>query len=178
MRTTTEGTTRPPQPAPSRQPPWPGRRRVPVDPRLRRRQIDVRRAEGRRRLRWLAAVVGVVVVVASAWGLTRSPLLDVNRVLVEGATHTPQDAIRAAAGTPPGRPMTEVDGSEAAARLAGLAWVQRAEVRREWPGTVRIRVTERIATIATRDGAGGWVLVDRTGRVLERATAPPPGMAM
>ncbi len=51
-------------------------------------------------------------------------------------------------------------------------------MRREWPGTVRIRVVERIATTATTDTAGGWVLVDRTGRVLDRVPAPPPGMAV
>ncbi|MGI9033123.1 MAG: hypothetical protein ACR2HY_05490, partial [Acidimicrobiales bacterium] len=59
--------------------------RVPIDPRIRRRQLQVRRAEGRRRLRLLVATSIVVAVLGAGWGLTRSPLLDVDRVTVQGA---------------------------------------------------------------------------------------------
>ena len=68
MRTVTE---------PSRQD-----RAVVVDPRIRKRQIDVRRAEGRRRLRVLTVVVIVVLLVAGALAATRTPLLDVDRIVV------------------------------------------------------------------------------------------------
>ena len=154
------------------------RRGVPVDPRIRRRQIDVRRADGRRRLCVLSAAFCAVVLFGVGWGSTRTPLFDVDRIVIEGARNTSEAEVRFAAGINPGQAMTGVDGSGAARRLAGLTWVLRADVRREWPGTVRIRLVERIATVATRDAAGGWALVDRAGRVLDRATAPPPGMAM
>jgi len=37
-------------------------------------------------------------------------------------------------------------------------------------------VVERSAAAVTRDDTGGWALVDRTARVLERASEPPPGL--
>ena len=158
--------------------PQQGRRSMPVDPRIRRRQIDVRRAAGRRRLRVVAAVLVVAALVAGAWGATRTALLDVDRIVVEGVTHTPPDEVRAVSGIDDHQPMTEVDAASVSRRLSRLAWVLRSRVSREWPGTVRIRVVERTATAVTSDDAGGLVLVDRSGRVLERAAARPPGLPL
>ena len=157
-------------------PPEPPRRGIPVDLRIRRRQIDVRRAEGRRRLRLLSGALALAVLVAGGWAATRTPLFDVDRVLVDGAVHTPAEEVRAVANVALGGAMTGIDGSEVSRRLSRLAWVQRTEVRREWPGTVRIRVVERSAAAVTRDDTGRWALVDRTARVLERPPAPPPGL--
>jgi cell division protein FtsQ len=46
-------------------------------------------------------------------------------------------------------------------------------VHRHWPGTVRVEVVERTAAAAVPVQAGGWVLLDATGRQL--ALAPDPG---
>lgn len=149
---------------------------LPVDPRIRRRQIDVRRAQGRRRLRVALTIAASVALLSAAWGTTRSPLLDVDRLVVDGAVHTPESVVQAAASVAPGEAMTDVDRTGAARRLSRLPWVLWADVRRDWPATVRVRLVERTPIAVTRDDAGDWALVDRTGRVLERAAAPPPGL--
>lgn len=152
--------------------------RVMIDPRIRRRQIDVVRAAGRRRLRLVVAGLVTTVLVAAAWGATRSPLLDVDRVVVVGAAQTGTDAVLTTASISPGRAMTDVDGAGAARKVSGLPWVLRTEVTREWPSTVRIRVFERRPVAVVRQGDTAWVLVDRTGRVLAPATTPRPDLVV
>lgn len=159
----------------------PGQRtppRVPIDPRIRRRQIDVLRAAGRRRLRLVVAGLVTVAMAGAAWGVTRSPLLDVDRIVVEGATHSGEAAVRAAAAIQPGRAMTDVDGDGAVRSVSRLPWVLRTDVLRDWPATVRIRVVERSAAAVTQQEGAAWVLVDRAGRVLAPAPSPPPGLVI
>jgi cell division protein FtsQ len=62
--------------------------------------------------------------------------------------------------------MLSVDTAAAARHLRQLPWVDTAVVERAFPNTVRIRLTERTASATAARPAGGWVLLDRTGRVL------------
>jgi len=151
---------------------------VASDPRIRRRQIDVLRAAGRRRLRLVVAGLATVALAAAVGGATRSPLLDVDRIVIEGATHSGDAAVRAAAAIHRGGAMTDVDRVGSARSVSGLPWVLRTDVVREWPGTVRIRVVERSATAVTQQEGAAWVLVDRVGRVLAPAPSPPPGLVI
>ncbi len=59
--------------------------------------------------------------------------------------------------------------------LEALPYVERAEVVREWPDTVRIVVRER-QPAAWIDAPAGKAVVDGTGRVLEVGAAPPAGL--
>ena len=152
-----------------------------MDPRIRDRRVRVRREEGRRRLRLLVGGAAAMAMVAAGWGVTRSPLMDVDRVVVRGSEMTPAAAVVAASRVERGRAMTAVRERAVAARVARLPWVARARVSRHWPGTVRVVVTERRPAAwvrATRSAPKGrpWLLVDRTGRVLTRATGTLPGL--
>jgi cell division protein FtsQ len=157
-------------------PPHPAAERVshPIDPRFRQRRIEVRRVEGRRRLRVLLTLGGFVLFALAAWGATRSPFLDVDRVLVTGSARVPAAAVAAASGVQQGTAMFDVDEAEARRRVEALPWVLQARVHRHWPATVTIDVQERMP-IAALPGPGGVGVVDRTGRVLTVAPAPPPG---
>lgn len=151
---------------------------APMDPRIRRRRMEVRRDEGRRRLRVLLAVLIILTVSVAAWVAVRSPLLDVDRVQVEGVEHTAATAIVHEAAVHGGQAMIDVDEGGAARRVEGLPWIATAQVQRRWPSTVRISVTERRAVAVTRvdAGAGGWALLDATARVLEIVPNPPGGV--
>jgi cell division protein FtsQ len=59
-----------------------------------------------------------------------------------------------------------VDTGAAERRLRRLPWVQTAVVERGFPNTVKIHITERVAAAVAARPAGGWVLLDRSGRVL------------
>lgn len=138
-----------------------------IDPRIQLRRDQVRADDVRRRRRRLAAFVLVTALIGVGVGLTRSPLLDVDHVRTVGATRTGPDAVLAAARIDIGSPMVSIDLGAAEARIERLPWVADASVTRDWPGTVRIAVIERVR-VATTDGPSP-LLVDREGRILGSA---------
>lgn len=145
---------------------------VVVDPRMRQRRMEVSRTRGRRqrrRLLWLAVPVVLVAVLAA---VAQTPLLDVDRVTVEGAGQTPRRAIIEASQISHGDSMAGLDEAAAERRVAELPWVADANAVREWPGTVRITVSERTPVAVVAAGQGGWATVDATGRVLHVGEDP------
>jgi cell division protein FtsQ len=146
-----------------------------VDPRIRQRRIAVRRSAGRRRLRRLLVLGAVVVLLAGLVALTRSPLLAVRHIRVTGASQTSADAVVAASGIKLGSPLLDVSTATARRKIAALPWVKTVSVRRSFPGTVAVQVTERIPIAVVADG-DGWLEVDRSGRVLARVPSAPAGL--
>jgi cell division protein FtsQ len=146
-----------------------------MEPRIRVRRAQVRRQEGRRRLRVLVALLTVAGGAGAGWAATRSPLLDIDHVVVDGASHTGTGTAARAIGVDPGQPMLDVDGGAVARRLRALPWVRSVSVRKDWPGTLRVELVERSAVAVTPNVSGGWALVDGSGRVLSWSAAPPPG---
>ena len=80
-----------------------------VDPRFRERRIAVRKDAGRRRLKRLLLLVFVAVAALAAVLVLRSPVFDVDEVVVTGTSHLPADEIRAAAGIDQGTPLLLAD---------------------------------------------------------------------
>lgn len=149
--------------------------RVAIDPRLRARRVAVQRSAGRRRLRRLLWTLAAVAVVAGLIVLTRTPLLDVDRIAVTGSTNTPVADVEATLGIVRGDPMTDLDLRAAASRLEELPWVQRAVVERDWPNGLRVHVVERHPAAVVRATADQWFLLDAEARVLGATTAPVAG---
>jgi cell division protein FtsQ len=156
-------------------PPAHKRRGASVDPRIRQRRIAVRRSAGRRRLRRLLVLGAIVVLLAGLVALTRSPLLAVRHVRVEGASQTSVEAIAGASGIKVGTPMLDVSTGTARRQIAALPWVKTVSVRRSFPNTVTVQVTERDPVAVVADG-DGWLEVDRSGRVLARVPSAPAGL--
>lgn len=148
-----------------------------IDPRIRQRRVQVRREEGRRRLHVLTASLTVAGLLAAGAGLTRSPVLDLDYVDVRGAEKTPREALLRATGLD-GHPLMVEIHTDRVVRLAeALPWVKEATARRQWPGTVRIEVTERApAAVVPVDNGRRWAVVDVTGRILEVGAAKPAGL--
>lgn len=160
-----------PGPAPAAAPARPPRPAgPPIDPRIAARREAVRRDERRRRLRRLLWCLAGAAGVAGVAGLTRTPLLDVDHVRVEGAGRlTPAEvaAVAAGAGAGRGAPLVSVDTGAVERALAALPAVADAEVARRFPGTVVIRVTEREPVAAVAGTAGRVALVAADGVVVD-----------
>lgn len=149
---------------------------APIDPRFRARRIAVARDAGRRRLHRLAALGTVTVLVLVAVAALRSPVLDVDRVVVTGADHTTAAVVVEASGVRTGEPLVDVDTGAVARRLADLPWVRSADVERRWPATVAVEVLERVPVAVVEAQGGGVLLVDGDGRVLAREATAPAGL--
>ena len=136
---------------------------VTVDPRMRARRIAVIRAEGRRRLRVLAVALSIVAVAAAAWGISRTPLLDVDRITITGTGGAARAEILEASTLSLGLPMLFLEIDEVQRSVASLPWVRSAQVWRDWPGTVRIAVEPRVPAAVVPASEGRTALIDANG---------------
>ncbi|HVZ78864.1 MAG TPA: FtsQ-type POTRA domain-containing protein [Gemmatimonadaceae bacterium] len=127
--------------------------------RARRKRPAATDKSARRRRRWKQ--VGILVLVAAAasaplWGrrvLSSMSFFRVRRVAVEGARYTaPRDILRQLHVDTMVSVWTDLAPLEA--RVAQLPEVRRAEIRRKLPGTLVVRVEERlpVALVPTPQG--------------------------
>jgi cell division protein FtsQ len=147
-----------------------------MDPRIRQRRIEVQRNEGRRRLRFLVWCIAGLNVLGGAAVVTRSPLLDVDRIEATGDQQTGRPTLLRALGVHRGDLMLEVDAAGAAHRLERLPWVAQATVQRHFPSTVTVRVVERRVAAAVPAAGERWALVDAGGHVIDVLSQPPPDL--
>jgi cell division protein FtsQ len=144
-----------------------------VEPRFRERRIAVRRAAGRKRLRWVAAGAGVLLVVIAALAVLGSSLFAVDSVEVQGVVYTDQDRLAAVVDDLEGTPVLRVDTDAAERQLEAIPWVEDAVVHTDFPNGAKIEIRER-EPIATFEGTDGrWRVIDNDGRVLDVLDAQP-----
>jgi cell division protein FtsQ len=104
------------------------------------------------------ALVGGVAIYAAGW----TSVMGVKTIEVEGSSSVPASELIETADITPGTPMMKVDLRAATARLADLPQLASVDVRRVWPRTVVLEVTERNAVVVQRSGES-WELVDSDG---------------
>jgi cell division protein FtsQ len=144
-----------------------------IDPRIRARRVAVARAAGRKRLRVIAVIATAVVVFGLAYLTVTSPLLDVDNVQIAGINGAAATQVRTAARVPKHAAMMFLDTGAIARRVEEIPWVAHASVKRHYPGTVRIVVTEFNPTAFIRVAGHGVLLVASTGRVYATAARAP-----
>ena len=154
----------------------PPRPRAEVDPRISARRTEVSRQLGRRRLRWVAAAVAVVVVLFGVWSLLHSSLFSARALTIVGAAHETASRIEVAAGLQTHPPLLDVNPGAAARGIERLPWVRTASVSTHWPDGVRVVVTERVPDLVMAAAGGQWAEVDADGRVLADVATRPPGL--
>lgn len=130
-------------------------------------------ARGRRAL---IVVMVVAVLGTAAWMVTRSPLLDVDHLVVRGNHQASTEDVLAAGHLERGDAMVWLDVDTAEGAITALPWVRTARVERQWPDTVRVTVRERRAVAWADAGGGRALLVGPDARVLAVEEAPPIGL--
>ncbi|MDE0654095.1 MAG: FtsQ-type POTRA domain-containing protein [bacterium] len=117
----------------------------------------------RRRVLWLALAIAMTLL--SGYLATRSELLDVDRLEVQGADRTDPAELISTAGIRTGQPLVGLDLAAARTRIARLPWVKDVYSTRSWDGVVSFTITERSAAAALAI-PGAWAVVEESGRVL------------
>jgi len=133
------------------------------------------RAVARRRRVGVLVVVLVVIGVAG-WMVMRSAFLDVDHLVVSGNARVSVEEILASSGVEPGDAMVWLDASGTASSIEAMPWIRRADVKREWPSTVRIVVHERVPVAWVDAGEGRALVVDRDGHGVSIDALPPAGL--
>lgn len=142
-------------------------------PRIEQRRAQVQDAKLRGRKRRLLAVVAVAVLALLGYGVTQSPLLDVDEVRVIGATRTRPNTLREVSGVEPGDALLGLDLESAERRLLELPAIEAVESERTWSGVVTFEVRER-EPVARIDSPDGVLIAARDGTVIEITDEPDP----
>jgi cell division protein FtsQ len=132
----------------------------------------------RRRALLLTLVALTVFVGGGSWLVYGSPLLRASHVKVSGNSVLTDDQIIGAAKVPLGGALLSVDTDAVRARLLkALPRIDRVEVDRSWPHTVRLRITERAPSAVLKSGAR-FTEVDRDGVRFATVGRTPRGVPL
>ena len=144
-----------------------------IDDALLVRRRELMRAQGRRRLMILLAVVGTLTLLGGYKLLEMSSAFAVDHVDVSGAPPALQAEIASAvSSTAAGHSLLTVDRGAIERRLAQMPYVKSVSIDRAFPHTLAVTVqTERPAV--TVEIAKTAYLVAADGRVLESRATPP-----
>ena len=144
-----------------------------IEPRLRERRIAVKRAAGRKRLRWALVVAVVLVLVVAALAVLGSSLFAIDEVRVEGAVQTDPALLQAVVDELEGTPVLRADTDAAERALEAIPWVAAARVTARFPDRATIELRER-RPVATYQGPDQrFRVIDIEGRVLQLLDGQP-----
>jgi cell division protein FtsQ len=131
-----------------------------------------------RLLRWLLAPVAVLVLLGTGgWLLFGTSAAGLRQISVTGGHLLSPAQVRAAAAVRLGTPLARIDLAAVRSRVRTLPAVRDAAVRRQWPSTLVIAVTERTAA-ATVAGTGRYLVLDPAGVVFETLPRRPAGLPL
>ena len=123
------------------------------------------------RLRVAAAFVLVAVLVAIGTSVYRSEAFAVRKVDVVGTNRLTAEQVRSLARIPEDSTLLRLPIAQIESNLARSAWIASADVSRDFPDTVRIRVVERVpAAVVDLGGKALW-LIDGSGTWLSKLSA-------
>ena len=126
---------------------------------LRRAERSERlRKSSRRYLLRFILVIGIVVALLAAWAaLYNSPAFSIEHVQVNGVEHLTAEEMSQLANVPEDTTLLRVDTETIRNRLMQNAWIEDVDVKRVFPSTLEINVTERaveaIVEIPTNAGS-------------------------
>lgn len=144
-----------------------------IEPRLRERRIAVKRAVGRKRLRWVFVALAVVVALVAALAVLGSGLFAIDEVRVDGAVHADPEALQAVVDELEGTPVLRADTDRAERELEAIPWVADARVHTRFPNRATIELRERAPVAVFQGPDQRFRVIDIEARVLEVLDAQP-----
>ena len=122
----------------------------------------------RRAVFWVVALGGVLITAAvitlyAPW----LRLFDLRELVVTGHQHTAVTEIVHVADLSRGQPLLSVSLRGVIARVEALPWIEKVSVRRQFPHTITIEVTEREAIARLMQSDGTCLLLGTDGVILE-----------
>jgi cell division protein FtsQ len=136
------------------------------------RRFTVR--QRRRRIAWLAAAGGLVLLVVGTVGVAYSPLFALEHIEVVGTSQLPADTVSDALSEQLGTPLAAIDESAVKAALVAFPLVESYTLEAAPPHDLVVRIVER-TPVGVVSSPAGYSLVDAAGVALSTSADPPPG---
>jgi cell division septal protein FtsQ len=148
--------------------------KAPADKRFKRGRVKTpRKAAGRWRglvrplVKWSIVVAIVAYGSVRAFALvTEAPVLRIRQLTVQGHKQLSPADVLARVRALDGQNIVRADLEAARLRLLGSPWIQKATLRRQFPSTIEILITEREPVGVARLARGGLHLIAADGMVL------------
>ena len=130
-----------------------------------------------RRRRWGISLGSVGALILAVVVLTLSPVLSLQKVVVEGAERLEVTDIAGALDSLYGEPLARVSPQAVAQALSGITLIQAFDTRIEPPGTLVVTVQERkpIGVVVAGDQ---YTVVDAAAVELWQEPVPPPNLPL
>ncbi len=140
-----------------------------IEPRMRERRVAVKRAESRKRLKWVLLIGTIVVIGVGGLAVLGSPLFAIraDQVSVTGDVYTDAERLQSVIDDLVGTPVLVADTQAAERELEAIPWVDEAVVRTNFPHAVTIELREREAMTTYAGPDSKFRVLDREGRVLD-----------
>lgn len=111
--------------------------------------------------------------------LLEAPAFEASQTQINGHARTNEGAIAAALAISDDQALVTYDTDAAARRVAELPWVERVDVVRQWPSTVRVVIRERAVMVGLGDRTGhSWIVVGEDRVAIESRSTPPTGVPL
>jgi cell division septal protein FtsQ len=115
----------------------------------------------------------MLISAGAVYGLASTSAFGFERLQIDGATITPEADIRSTLDLTTGVNLFQVTTDPLEARLLAIPAIARADVSIGLPGTVSVRVAERVPLLIWQVGSHRF-LVDEAGLLFAETTAKPP----
>ncbi len=143
-----------------------------IEPKLRQRRTAVRKAQGRKRLRWVFAVVVVLALLVAGLAVLGSSLFSIENVSVSDAVYS-REQLQPIVDDLMGAPTLRADTHAFEERIELIPWVEEARVETKFPDSASIEIRERMPAAAFQGGDSRFRVIDTEGRVLDVVDGQP-----
>lgn len=138
-----------------------------MEPRMRERRIAVKRATGRKRLKWAAVATVTIGITVGTLAVLGSGAFAITTVDVEGAVYSQGPQLDEVIDYLEGANVLRVDTDRAERMLEQIPWVADARVTTDFPHGATIEVRERRPMVAYLGSDNRYRVLDMHGRVLD-----------
>jgi len=129
------------------------------------------------RLLWAVALLLALVGAALGWLVFFSPVFSARTIVIMGTEQVTDEQVLRAAAVPRDLALARLPLASIADRVEQLDAVATVQVKRDWPDTLRIVVTERRPVAVVRTAAGFGV-VGSDGSIYQTEPLRPSGLPL
>ena len=118
----------------------------------------------------IAVLLGIIIY------LMLSPIFNIKNITVEGNEQISSEQIVSLSTIQKDMNLFKVSKKDTIAKIKENPYIKTVQIRRVWPDTIQINITERVASFMLEHGSS-YAYIDNQGYILEISATPKEGLA-